>query len=39
VALLASGWLSLIELAARRRGDADVAATGAWVAARLLEPG
>jgi hypothetical protein len=38
VALLASGWLSLTELAAPH-GDADVAATGAWVAARLLEPG
>jgi Protein of unknown function (DUF2442) len=33
--LLATGWLTVAELAARR-GDADVAATGAWLATRLL---
>ncbi len=34
--LLASGALTLTELAARR-GDLDVGLTGSWVAARLLE--
>jgi hypothetical protein len=33
--VLASEWLTLTELAARR-GDPDVAATGAWVAARVI---
>jgi hypothetical protein len=33
--LLASAWLTLTELAARR-GDSDVGATGAWTAARVL---